>query len=316
MNNLVSPHAVSYGRRALFAGLFVFCLTPYASPPLALALGLALALTAGHPFGRYNGRAVKYLLQASVVGLGFGMNFRAVLAAGSAGAGYTAFTIAATLAAGLLAGRLLGVGRKTSALISAGTAVCGGSAIAALAPVLDADEHEISVALGTVFILNAAALFLFPPLGHAAGLTQGQFGLWAAIAIHDTSSVVGAAARYGGEALELATTVKLARALWIVPLALGAALLAGKKNAKISVPYFIFAFLLASALATALPARGGLFSALSSAARQGLTLTLFLIGAGLSREAVRQVGLRPVLQGAALWFVVGAGSLLAIKNLF
>ncbi|MDT8287849.1 MAG: putative sulfate exporter family transporter, partial [Elusimicrobiales bacterium] len=246
------PHPIeSAWRRALFVGLVLFCLTPYASPPLALALGLALALTVGHPFRAHNGRAVKYLLQASVVGLGFGMNFRAVLAAGSAGAGYTAITIAATLAAGLLAGRLLGVGRKTSALISAGTAVCGGSAIAALAPILDADEHEISVALGTVFILNAAALFLFPPLGHAAGLSQTQFGLWSAIAIHDTSSVVGAAARYGGEALELATTVKLARALWIVPLALAAALLAGKKNAKIAMPYFIFAFLLASALATA-----------------------------------------------------------------
>lgn len=315
MNNIATPNTRSAGRQALFAGLFLFCLTPYASPPLALALGLALALSVGHPFREHNGRAVKYLLQASVVGLGFGMNFRAVLAAGTAGAGYTAITIAATLAAGLLAGRLLGVGRKTSALISAGTAVCGGSAIAALAPILDADEHEISVALGTVFILNAAALFLFPPLGHAAGLTQTQFGLWAAIAIHDTSSVVGAAARYGGEALEFATTVKLARALWIVPLALAAALLVGKKNARISVPYFIFAFLLASALATALPAPGGLFSGLSYAARKGLTLTLFLIGAGLSREAVRQVGLRPVLQGVALWFVVAAGSLLAVKNL-
>lgn len=315
MGNSVPLSVESAGGRALFAVLVLFCLTPYASPPLALALGLALALTVGNTFKAHNGRAVKYLLQASVVGLGFGMNFRAVLAAGGAGAGYTAVTIAATLAAGLLAGRLLGVGRKTSALISAGTAVCGGSAIAALAPILDADEHEISVALGTVFILNAAALFLFPPLGRAAGLSQAQFGLWAAIAIHDTSSVAGAAARYGGEALELATTVKLARALWIVPLALAAALLAEKKNAKISVPYFIFAFLLASALASALPALGGLFSALSYAAKKGLTLTLFLIGAGLSREAVRQVGLRPVLQGVALWFVVAGGSLLAIKSL-
>lgn len=315
MSNPGTLPVESAGRRVLFVVLVLFCLTPYASPPLALALGLALALTVGHPFKAHNGRAVKYLLQASVVGLGFGMNFRAVLAAGGTGAGYTAITIAATLAVGLLAGRLLGVGRKTSALISAGTAVCGGSAIAALAPILDADEHEISVALGTVFILNAAALFLFPPLGHAVGLSQAQFGLWSAIAIHDTSSVVGAAARYGGEALELATTVKLARALWIVPLALAAALLAGKKNARISVPYFIFAFLLASALATALPALSGLFSALSYAAKKGLTITLFLIGAGLSREAVRQVGLRPVLQGVALWFVVAAGSLLAIKNL-
>lgn len=301
--------------RALFGVLAVFCFTPYASPPLALALGLALALTVGHPYKTRNSAAVKYLLQASVVGLGFGMNFGEVVKAGRTGVGFTVVSIAATLAAGLLAGKLLAVKRNTSYMIASGTAICGGSAIAAIAPILGADDQEISVALGTIFILNAVALFIFPPIGHALALSERQFGFWSAIAIHDTSSVVGAAARYGAEALKIATTVKLTRALWIVPLSLAAALAVRNKKAKIAVPYFIFAFVLASLAVTALPAFGGLYAAVNAAAKKGLTLTLFLIGAGLSRETIKKVGFRPVLQGVALWAFISVGSLLLLKNL-
>ncbi|HNW43381.1 MAG TPA: putative sulfate exporter family transporter [Elusimicrobiales bacterium] len=304
-----------FARRALFVSLCAFCFTSFASPPVALALGLVLALTVGHPYKTHNSKAVKYLLQASVIGLGFGMNFGEVVKAGRTGVGFTVVSIAVTLAAGLLAGRLLAVRRNTSWLISIGTAVCGGSAIAALAPVLGADDEEISVALGTVFILNAAALFVFPPIGHALALSERQFGFWSAIAIHDTSSVVGAAARYGAEALKIATTVKLTRALWILPLSLAAALVVNNRKAGVTVPYFIFAFVLASAAVTALPAFGGLYSLLSFLARKGLTLTLFLIGAGLSADTIKKVGFRPVLQGVLLWAFVSAGSLLLLKNL-
>lgn len=302
-------------RRALFGALAVFCFTPYANPPLALALGLAMALTVGHPYKTHNSKVVKYLLQASVVGLGFGMNFAEVVKAGRTGVGFTVVSIFATLGAGILLGKLLKVKRNTSYLISAGTAICGGSAIAAMAPILDANDEEISVALGTIFILNAVALFIFPPIGHALAMSQSQFGFWSAIAIHDTSSVVGAAARYGAEALKIATTVKLTRALWIVPLSLLAGLAVRNKKAKVSIPYFIFAFVLASVLVTALPYFSGLYSFISLAAKKGLTLTLFLIGAGLSRDTIQKVGFRPVIQGVALWAFISLSSLLVLRNL-
>ncbi len=302
--------------KSLFFALSVFCFTPYASPPLALALGLGLALTIGHPYRTHNSRAVKYLLQASVVGLGFGMNFAEVVKAGRTGVGVTVVSITATLAAGVLLGKLLSVKRNTSYLIASGTAICGGSAIAAIAPILQADDQEISVALGTIFILNAVALFIFPPIGHALSLTQTQFGFWSAIAIHDTSSVVGAAARYGAEALKIATTVKLTRALWIIPLSLAAALAVKNKSAKVAVPYFIFAFVLASMAVTALPVFSGAYAFIADYAKKGLTFTLFLIGAGLSKKTIQQVGFRPILQGVALWLLISAGSLLAIKGAF
>lgn len=299
---------------ALFSALLLFCVSPYASPPLALALGLGLALTAGHPWKGHNGRVVKYLLQFSVVGLGFGMNFGEVLTAGRTGAAFTAVSIFGTLAAGWLMGRWFKIERNTSFLISSGTAICGGSAIAAMAPIINAGEKEISVALGTVFILNSAALFLFPPIGHGFGLTQAQFGLWSAIAIHDTSSVVGAAARYGPEALKIAATIKLTRALWIIPLSFLAAFAFKNKSAKVSVPYFIFAFAAASLLVSAFPAYGALYGGITRAARTGLTVTLFLIGAGLSRETLKTVGLKPVLQGVALWALISVASLFAVTR--
>jgi len=299
----------------LFVLALLYCCTPYSSPPIALALGLVMAFTIGHPYKKYNGKVTKYLLQISVVGLGFGLNFGEVIKAGKTGVMFTVVSIFGTLAAGYIIGKLLNVTRNTSHLISTGTAICGGSAIAAIAPIINANEHEISVSLGTVFILNSIALFLFPAIGHFFGLTQNQFGVWAAIAIHDTSSVVGAAARYGQEALRVATTVKLTRALWIVPLSLIAAVVFKNKTAKVSPPYFILFFVLASIAVTLLPAFGTSYGWLVHLAKIGLTITLFLIGAGLSRETLKAVGLKPILLGIILWLLISFTALLAVKNI-
>ena len=252
--------------------------------------------------------------------LGFGMNLSEVLRAGRQGILFTIATIFGTLGVGFLIGRLLKVKDKTSNLISSGTAICGGSAIAAIAPVIDADSEEISVSLGTVFILNSVALFIFPIIGHALNLSQNQFGIWAAVAIHDTSSVVGAAQSYGAEALSVATTVKLARALWIAPVALLFAFLyRGKveKKAKIAVPYFIFLFLLATVIRTYTPPEfpPSLFDSLVILGKKGLTVTLFLIGASLSRETLKNVGIRPLVQGILLWILISAISLWTVINL-
>lgn len=307
--------AITTLSRILFFVALIFCCSSFASPPLALALGLILALTVGHPYRKYNSKATKYLLQLSVVGLGFGMNFGAVLQAGRTGVVFTAASILGTLLAGYLIGKWLSVNRKTSQLISAGTAICGGSAIAAMAPLIGADDHEISVSLGTVFILNSVALFLFPVLGHLLHLSAHQFGLWAAIAIHDTSSVVGAASRFGSEALTVATTVKLTRALWIIPLTLGTAIVFKHHASKVSIPYFIFAFVAASLLVSLAPQFASIYTAIAHGARIGLTVTLFLIGAGLSRQTLKTVGLRPVLQGVLLWILISATSLFVIKSI-
>lgn len=299
-------------RIVLFVLLLVFCATPWASPPIALALGLALALTIGNPFAGRTSKPTKFLLQASVVGLGFGMNLQKVVEAGRAGILFTIATIAGTLLLGFLLGRAIRINRTTSHLISSGTAICGGSAIAAVGPVINATDEEMSVALGTVFILNSIALFLFPPLGHHVHLSQTQFGVWAAIAIHDTSSVVGAAARYGAEALQIATTVKLARALWIVPLTIGTAFAFKRRSTKIVIPWFIFFFLVASVIRTY---ASGPWDIVVYAARVGLTITLFLIGAGLSRKSIAAVGARPMILGVILWVVISSVSLLAVVRL-
>lgn len=249
----------------------------------------------------------KPLLQWSVVGLGFGVDLVTVARAGSSGLAYTAAGIAFAMAAGLGLGRLLKVRETTAYLISVGTAICGGSAIAAVGPIVGADQEEMSVSLGTVFLLNSAALLLFPLIGSALVMTQEQFGLWAALAIHDTSSVVGAAVKYGPQAAAVGTTVKLARALWIVPLCLATAALR-RKGAKIQWPWFIGLFVLAAALRTYLPAGEALWGGLNQLARAGLRVTLFLIGAGLSRAALAKVGWRPLAQGVLLWLIVAAGS--------
>jgi uncharacterized integral membrane protein (TIGR00698 family) len=296
-------------RVVLFIALLVFCATPWASPPIALALGLALALTLGNPFAGRTSKPTKLLLQASVVGLGFGMNLQKVVEAGRAGILFTIATIAGTLLLGAVIGRALRVSRSTAHLISSGTAICGGSAIAAVGPVINATDEEMSVALGTVFILNSIALFIFPPLGHSIGLTQTQFGVWAAVAIHDTSSVVGAAARFGAEALQIATTVKLARALWIVPLTIATAFAFKRRSTRIAMPWFILFFLVASVIRTY---AHGPWDAIVYAARVGLTITLFLIGMSLSRQSIAAVGVRPMLLGVILWIVISAASLAAV----
>lgn len=281
------------------------------TPPMALFAGLLFALFCGRPFPVVNKKCSKYLLQCSVVGLGFGMNLQEALASGGEGMAFTIVSVFGTLALGWLIGRkLIGVDRNTSYLISSGTAICGGSAIAAVAPVLKAREGETSVALGTVFVLNAIALFVFPVIGRAIGLNEQEFGTWAAIAIHDTSSVVGAGAAYGEEALRVATTIKLTRALWIIPVAMLTAFIFKSKGKKVAVPWFILFFVLAMLANTYLPSSfapvGG---AIASFARKCLTLTMFFIGASLSPGVLKQVGLKPFLQGVVLWVAVSLLSL-------
>ena len=305
-------------QKILFFIFIIACLTPVASPPIALALGLILAFTMGNPFPEQTKKTTKYLLQISVVLLGFGMSLGNVVKAGKDGVLFTIATIFGTLILGFAIGKLLKINDKISALISSGTAICGGSAIAAVAPAIDAGSEETSVSLGTVFILNSVALFLFPIIGHALNLTENQFGVWAAIAIHDTSSVVGAAAKYGDEALRIATTVKLARALWIAPVALLFAFLYrakdSEKKTKIVIPWFIFLFLLATVIRTYTPAEvpPSIFDSIVNLAKAGLTVTLFLIGASLSRETLRNVGIKPLIQGVLLWLVISIVSLWAV----
>jgi uncharacterized membrane protein YadS len=327
-------------RQALFIAAVLLCLSPWASPPLALALGMAFALTLENPYHHLAKHAAKVLLQACVVGLGFGMNLAVVLRAGKSGMLFAAGSITGTLALGYVAGKWLKINGKTSALISAGTAICGGSAIAAVGSVIGAAEGEMTVAMGTVFLLNAVALYVFTILGHALHLSQTQFGTWAGVAIHDISSVVGAASRYGLPALQTATAVKLSRALWIVPVAVAAALtfrrraphLAPAKaggvtsttvgfdphqtplgaQGKLQVPWFIGLFLLASVARSFVPGVAGAAPALSHLATVGLTLTLFLIGAGISRKTLKTVGWKPMAQGVLLWLAISAGSLFVI----
>jgi uncharacterized integral membrane protein (TIGR00698 family) len=292
-------------------------LLPFVPAAAALAAGILLAITVGNPLAARTRVLSRQLLPAAVVGLGGAMDLQAVLRVGARGVGYTVVGIAVTFALGWLLSRALAVRRVTGLLITVGTAICGGSAIAAAAPVLAADEDEISVSLGTVFLLNAAALLVFPAVGHALSLGQKDFGMWAALAIHDTSSVVGASMQYGPASLEIATTVKLARALWIVPVTLlmGVAFrdpaASGPRRAG-RRPWFILGFLAVAAAASLFPAlRGpGLFA--SAIARRALVLTLFLIGLGLSRETLRSVGVRPLILGVLLWVAAGIGTLLAI----
>lgn len=286
----------------------------FITPPIALFLGLVFALLCGKAYPSFNKKMSKKLLQYSVIGLGFGMNLQASLASGAEGMTFTIISVAGTMLIGWFIGRkLITVERNTSYLISSGTAICGGSAIAAVGPVIKAKDTEMSVALGTIFILNAIALFIFPIIGHWLGMTQEQFGLWAAIAIHDTSSVVGAGAAYGEEALKIATTVKLTRALWIIPLAIATSFIFKTKGQKISIPWFILWFVVAMIINTYLLnlSETGIMigNFINSLARKSLTLTLFFIGASLSVDTLKAVGIKPLIQGVLLWIVISLSTL-------
>lgn len=286
--------------------------TPFLSPAIALFLGIALALTIGAPYAKQSKKVSKYLLQAAVVGLGFGMNLHASLAAGKEGMLFTIVSVVGVMIAGVFLGKLLKVNPKNAYLISSGTAICGGSAIAAVSPIIDADESDTSMALATIFLLNAIALFLFPPIGRALGLTQEQFGTWAAIAIHDTSSVVGAGAAYGEVALQVATTIKLTRALWIFPLALFSILAFRTKGKKVAIPWFIFMFIGAMILNTYIALPAWLTEGIVFASKKALSLTLFLIGCGLSIGAIKKVGARPLILGILLWALISVATLMVV----
>lgn len=316
----------------LYWALLVVCIFPFdlcfgtgkqfITPPAALFMGLAFAFIFGIPYPKFNKKLSKYLLQVSVVGLGFGMNLQKSLQSGADGMLFTIVSVIGVMLIGVWLGRYMGIQRKTSYLISSGTAICGGSAIAAVGPVLKANEHEMAVSLGVIFILNAIALFIFPPLGHFFELSQTQFGTWAAIAIHDTSSVVGAGQAYGPEACELATLIKCTRALWIIPLAFFTMWYNRKDNqgegkAKVNIPWFILLFVLAMVVYTytpesAMTVMAPVYSTIVVLAKKALVAVLFAIGASLSLKVIKQVGVKPMIQALTLWMVIGATSLFVV----
>lgn len=297
----------------LFPISYLFSDAELISPALALLLGLIFAFTFPNPFPKFNKKTSKYLLQASVVGYGFSMNLQESLKSGAEGMTFTVVSVVGVMVFGVLLGYWLHIQRKTAYLISSGTAICGGSAIAAVGPVIKANENEMAVSLGVVFILNAIALFIFPPIGHMADMSQTQFGTWAAIAIHDTSSVVGAGDAYGQKALEVATLIKLTRALWIIPLALVTMLLFRDKSAKISIPWFIFLFILAMVINTycGLPQAFG--HTMAFWAKKGMVLTLFMIGASLSPSSIKAVGVKPLILAVMLWIIISVSSFFVVK---
>lgn len=294
------------------------------TPATALFMGLMFAIVFGIPYAKFNKKLSKYLLQASVVGLGFGMNLQRSLQSGADGMLFTIVSVIGVMVIGILLGKYMKISEKNSYLISAGTAICGGSAIAAVGGVMQANEKNMAVSLGVIFILNAIALFIFPPLGHLFGMTQTQFGTWAAIAIHDTSSVVGAGAAYGAEACELATLIKCTRALWIIPLAFFTIWYFRKDNtegkAKVAIPWFILLFVVAMVINTYTPdsimhVMRPVYDVTVSLAKQALVAVLFAIGASLSIGVIREVGVKPLLQAIILWIVIGASSLIVCLNM-
>jgi uncharacterized integral membrane protein (TIGR00698 family) len=298
--------------KIIYIAAIAFCTLPFVDTPFALLIGIILAQTVKHPFPKSNKRLTHILLQVSVVGLGFGMNAWQALDAGKQGLLFTVFSIVSTITLGLFIGKRLKIENNTSYLISTGTAVCGGSAIAAVSAIIKSNEKQISTALGTIFILNSIALFLFPWVGHLFHLTQHQFGVWAAIAIHDTSSVVGAANKYGVQALQTATTIKLERALWIIPIAIISVFVFKNESKKIRIPYFIFLFVLAMIINTFVPVIHPEASFIVMLSKIGLKITLFLIGTSLSKDLIASVGIKPLLQGVLLWAFISVLSLVII----
>ncbi|MDQ6477583.1 putative sulfate exporter family transporter [Dyadobacter sp. LHD-138] len=313
MESIHRPLSLTY-RHIAFGLLFLICLLPFADAPIALLLGFIATQVLGHPFAQQNHKIAPWLLKTSVVGLGFGMNLSRAMEAGKEGFVFTMASIVITLLGGLWLGKRLGVEMKSSFLITSGTAICGGSAIAALSPLVKANEKQISTALGVVFVLNSLALFVFPILGNFLQMTQHEFGIWSAIAIHDTSSVVGAAAKYGNEALQTATTVKLERALWIIPLSLITMFL-NRNGAKIQFPYFIGLFIIAMITSSYFTDYQFIYSNIIFESKKILLLTMFLIGAGLNIDSIKSAGIKPFVQGISLWFFISGISLLAIVAL-
>lgn len=310
---MISIRNVIKSRESIFFFvLAILCLAPFISPAIALFLGIIYAFTNSHPFTKQSKFTSKYLLQFSVVGLGFGMNIYKSMESGGNGMMLTVVSVSSVLILGAFIGKLLNIDKKSSYLISSGTAICGGSAIAAIAPIIKAKDNDMVVSMGTIFVLNAIALFIFPPIGHYLNLTQEQFGTWAAIAIHDTSSVVGAGAAYGTKALEIATMVKLTRALWIIPISLLTMFLFKDNKSKLSIPWFIFLFIAAMCINTFFKLDDWFTNSATLLARKGLTITLFLIGTGLSREVLKTVGFRPMIQGLILWIFIAISSILFI----
>lgn len=310
-------------RQALSKGIYIALIAiilipwnvfglPVISAPIALLCGLIFAFIFPNPYPKFNKKTSKYLLQVAVVCLGFNMNLQQSLKSGSEGMLFTVVSVVGVMALGVLLGYYMHINRKTAYLISSGTAICGGSAIAAVGPVVKANENEMAVSLGVIFILNSIALFIFPPLGHMLDMTQQQFGTWAAIAIHDTSSVVGAGEVYGEEALQVATLIKLTRALWIIPLALVTMFIFRDKSSKISIPWFIFLFVIAMVVNTYVALPEWFVSSMVWIAKRGMVVTLFLIGASLSLESIKNVGIKPLLQAVALWIVISITSLFVV----
>ena len=295
--------------KIIFGLAIIACLLPFMSPPIALGMGILLSFFFTNPLGKKKGKVTSFLLKASIVGLGFGMNLQTAIQAGKDGFIYTIVSISATLLIGIALGKLFKVDKTTTYLVSSGTAICGGSAIAATAPVANAKEEQISVALGVVFVLNALALFIFPAVGHWLDLSQQQFGVWSAIAIHDTSSVVGAASTYGPEALGIAATIKLVRALWIIPLVVFTAFVFQKKGTKIDIPWFMAFFVIAMIVGSSIEPIKEIAPTIVYIAKKGFTITLFLIGTGLSPKALKAVGVKPLLQGVTLWVLVSIAAL-------
>lgn len=299
-------------KKITFIGLAIISLTPWVSSPIALALGFILAVFLGNPFEKYLHRYIHLLLQISIVGLGFGLKLNEALQAGKTGLTLTIISISTVMIVGYVLGKVFKLEKQLIYLLSVGTAICGGSAIAAISPIIKPSTKQISLALAIVFTLNSIALFVYPVIGHALHLSQEQFGLWCAIGIHDTSSVVGAASKFGNEALKIATTVKLARALWIIPVSVITMFIFKNKESKIKIPWFIGYFIFAILLNTYIPFFGNFSSTVTAISKSGLNLTLFLIGSTLSLQTLKTIGLKPLAVAIILWITISIGSLLYI----
>lgn len=309
--------------KIVYIGIILFILIPFAAfglpslvmtAPIALLCGLIFAFVCENPYPKFNKKCSKYLLQVAVVCLGFNMNLQESLKSGADGMLFTIVSVIGVMVLGVMIGYWLHINRKTAYLISSGTAICGGSAIAAVGPVLKADTDEMAVALGVIFILNSIALFIFPPIGHLLDMSQTQFGTWAAIAIHDTSSVVGAGETYGEIALQTATLIKLTRALWIIPLAFATMFIFRDKTGKVSIPWFIFLFVVAMVVNTYVALPEWFTTAMVWIAKRGMVVTLFMIGASLTIKMIKSVGAKPLLLAVLLWVIISISSLWVVTG--